>query len=224
MVKYSSKVLWDQVGTPVVEQAKFRLLPVPVIRTAITHLQETGDVGKVMQYVLSAFEIYRASVCTLMGAVHYNCSGVLEWPELVSGWENLDSVIAGGDHVKGNDLPTVSRDVGSGLEEVTVIGSEAQAFVRERQPWEEQIEYKISSLDDVRFIFMQSWQILSLVSYVNPINALFANQRIGRMSIEDVRGYFGCLMIDSKTPRDVPAARIGSVDEKGGSLDFFFRP
>jgi hypothetical protein len=192
MDTFSAQDLWDRAHKDrrlniVVRLGDFRYVPKCVTETARDHLAETDDVEKVLRYIKGAFNIYRASVSKLSGVPHYKVNGVHEWPALASSsWDDIDSIIAGGEHVeKGNvidEFYRVIRNLSSRFEEVTVLREEGEStYIRKRALWERRIKYDIDDLSNVGFIPFERWNDLSLDTYANQVHQMLSDLLCGEL-------------------------------------------
>lgn len=218
----------------VVNNSDFRYIPACIVQTAADFLRETDDVEKVLRYIENGFYIFRESVCHGTSAPHYKVEGAYEWPTPAHfEWTDIDSVIASGEYIHGpipeNRGVVVSSDLGENLEEITEINfgdkgnsQKTKAIIREKPQWEKKITYKIDYLENVGFVFMQSWQQLSLRAYANPVYHMLKDLLKGKLPKNEAKKHLQKNLEDLGKTYKMPVGRYKKRFEKANADGFFF--
>jgi hypothetical protein len=165
-----------------VDQDKFRFIPKCMHETAKRYLDETGDVEKVLRYIVNGFYIYRATVCSNWQAVFYKVEDAYEWPAPAKfSWSSIDAVILGGEYVHGpipdDGKARITVEENGKIKETTIElkeeGAVKQTTIRDIIPGKDNLKstlkYKIDDLSKVGFEQMQNWQTKCLRNFVHTM-------------------------------------------------------
>lgn len=177
----------------------FKYIPAEIVQTVKEHLRKTGNVEKILRYILNAFYIYRESVCMEFLAPHYEVGEAFEWPSPARfSWSNIEAVILGGEYVYGK-IPKEEQSVVIETKRESVIESKLidletntiTTYIRDiilgKDNLNETLKYKIENMSKVGFIFQQDWQLNSLKTYANPIYFLLKDFLEGKIKKEEAR-------------------------------------
>ncbi|MBU0979208.1 MAG: hypothetical protein KJ709_00245 [Nanoarchaeota archaeon] len=187
-------------------ESRMRFIPKAMVDSAKQHLEETGDVGEVMSYILYGFYLFRDTVCKSMLVPQYLQDDAYEWPKPAGfGWSDISQVIIMGEYVEGPLIAEESKAIISCEEDgqmkekmiyfepVTdaegVVRDHVQTAedrVRELIPFkdnpEEYLKYRIDDLNKVGYLLhQQAWQSVCLRNFGNPLRMdyeAFVEQRI----------------------------------------------
>lgn len=207
-----------------------RLIPNSLLSLAENLLEETADIGQVIEPIWTSFYVFRVCVNKeLEVPLVKKEDGVWEWPEPTDfawGDENTKTLaLMFGAYGRQNEA-SVSVVEGNTIHKLSVSSgtvSEKKVSDLVAHP-EKHIKYKIPVLNDVRMINQQAWQIHALRNWAgrNHLASAFSNLINQSLDRKKAEGYF-LSMIDvlSQKTLDMPVVRYAKEGERD-SMDNLF--